>query len=126
MTFELEQKFNVSPEVLYKAWLSSKQHSEMTGAKAVCSAKVNGKFSAWDGYITGNNKELIPYSKIVQAWRTTEFSETDPSAELTISFFPHQGGCILKLHHDKIPKGHSDYKRGWIDFYFTPMLEYFQ
>ena len=66
----LKETFNVSPEILYNAWLDSKEHTEMTGGQAVCSSETNGNFSAWDGYITGFNISLEPHKKIVQSWRT--------------------------------------------------------
>ena len=40
---------------VYKAWLSSKKHSKMTGAEAQVSDEVGGIFLAWDGYISGTN-----------------------------------------------------------------------
>ena len=61
----------VKAEKLYKAWLNSKEHSLFTGAEATASPKVNGKFTAWDGYISGKNVELKPGKKIVQTWRTS-------------------------------------------------------
>ena len=58
--FRLTAQFAVKPEVLYRAWLSSKQHSAMTGSAAKVQARVGGAFSAWDGYITGKTLELQP------------------------------------------------------------------
>ncbi len=37
-----------SPETIYRAFLSSKEHTEFTGSEAKCSAKVGGRFTAWD------------------------------------------------------------------------------
>ncbi len=80
----LKETFNVTPEELHTAFLDSKKHPEMTGGKAVCSSEIHGTFSAWDGYITGHNISLEPYKRIVQAWRTTEFSDSDKDSELSI------------------------------------------
>jgi len=125
-SFELKEIFSVSPKVLYDAWLNSKKHTDMTGGKAVCSSKINGRFSAWDGYITGFNLALEPDKKIVQSWRTTEFSESDSDSELIIQFSPTEGGCVLTLNHNNIPAGQPDYKQGWVEYYFEPMKEYFK
>ena len=46
------------PAEIYKAWLSSKGHSAMTGSAAKVTGKVGGKFTAWDGYIFGKTLEL--------------------------------------------------------------------
>ena len=58
---------------IYGAWLDSRAHSEMTGGRAQMSSELGGDFSAWDGYITGRNLELVPGERIVQSWRTTKF-----------------------------------------------------
>ena len=56
-------EFPVSPAIIYNAWLSSKEHSLFTGGKAKISAEEGGKFSAWDGYITGKTIKLILIKK---------------------------------------------------------------
>jgi activator of HSP90 ATPase len=122
---KLKETFPVKPEVIYTAWLNSEEHSKMTGSKAVCSNKIGGLFTAWDGYINGKNIGLIPDKEIIQEWRTTEFRDEDSSSELTIHLEETPEGCELTLTHTDIPSGQSDYEKGWADFYFTPMKEYF-
>jgi len=97
----------------------------MTGGQAECSNKEGGEFTAWDGYITGKNIELIPYRKIVQLWRTIEFKDLDEDSELTIELLKTEEGCELVLTHKNIPDGQPDYLEGWIDNYLIPMKEYF-
>jgi len=97
-SIKLKEYFNASAEVLYEAWLDSKIHTKMTGAKAVCSSKVNGSFAAWDGYISGKNLSLVPNKKIVQTWRTTDFSENDDNSELTLEFEQESGGCFFSTN----------------------------
>ncbi len=115
------------PERIYKAWLNSREHSAFTGSKAVVSAAPRGKFNAWDGYIIGKNLALKPCSRIVQAWRTTEFSDSDPDSRVEITFEEEHGKTRITLHHANIPAGQAkSYKQGWKDFYFKPMKEYFR
>jgi activator of HSP90 ATPase len=117
---------SVPPERLYRAWLSSKEHGAFTGAKAKVVAKVGGKHSAWDGYISGKTLELTPERRIVQAWRTTDFLEENPDSRLEITFAAVPKGARLTLKHTKIPKGQaSAYEQGWKDYYFKPMKAYF-
>jgi activator of HSP90 ATPase len=123
---ELKESFPVKPSVIYTAWLDSKEHSEMTGGAAVCSDEIGQEFTAWDGYISGKNKQLIKNEKIVQNWRTTEFDESDPDSELQIDLKETEDGCLLTLTHSNIPEGQSNYEQGWIDHYFIPMKEYFK
>ena len=113
-------------EKIYKAWLNSREHSAFTGSGATVSNRKGGKFTAWDGYISGKNLELHPYERIVQAWRTTEFSDNDPDSVLEVILEEHKDGTKVTLKHNNIPKGQGkEYKKGWMDFYFNPMKEYF-
>jgi activator of HSP90 ATPase len=116
----------VKAEKLYKAWLDSKQHSAFTGAEAKASGKVNGKHSAWDGYIWGKNLELKANKKIIQSWRTSEFPEDAPDSTLEILFEEKSGKTKLSLYHHGLQKGDAKkYTQGWKDFYFTPMKQYY-
>ncbi len=114
------------PKVIYEAWMSSKGHGAMTGSGAKITARVGGAFSAWDGYISGKTLELKPGSRILQSWRTTDFAEDEPDSSLEVLFAKSAGGTRVTLVHTKIPAGHgAEYRKGWIDFYFTPMKGYF-
>lgn len=118
--------FPVPPKRIYSAWLSSKEHSTMTGAKATASTKAGGKFSAWDRYISGKNLELVPNKRILQSWRSTEFLKEHLDSYLLIKLDEVKGGTKVTLVHSEIPDGRSAaYKKGWIDFYFKPMKSYF-
>lgn len=114
------------PEKVFRAWLSSDGHSAMTGSPAKVEPRVGGAFTAWDGYITGKTLELKPYTRIVQAWRTSEFSEDSPDSRLELLLEPSKDGTKLTLIHSNIPADQADsYEGGWEDNYFNPMKEYF-
>jgi activator of HSP90 ATPase len=114
------------PLAIYEAWMSSKGHGEMTGSGATVTARVGGKFTAWDGYISGTSLELEPGARIVQSWRTSEFAEEDPDSRLEVLLEKAPKGTRVTLVHTNIPPGQgAEYRKGWIDFYFTPMKEYF-
>ncbi len=124
--FTVSTNLSATPEKVFRAWLSSEGHSDMTGSPATVEPRVGGKFTAWDGYITGKTVELKPYNLIVQAWRTTEFSETDPDSKLEIILKPTEGGITLTLFHSGLPEGQAEsYESGWEESYFAPMREYF-
>jgi activator of HSP90 ATPase len=116
-----------TPEAIYRAWLDSKQHAAFTGSPAKIDPRVGGKFSAWDGYITGTTLELEPFKRIVQAWRTTEFPEDAPDSHLEVLLDPDSKNTRLTLLRTNIPEGQGEqYSQGWLDFYFEPMKEYFK
>jgi activator of HSP90 ATPase len=113
------------PDEVYDAWLSSKSHAAMTGSPATVSAAVGGEFDAWDGYIHGKNLELVPKKRIVQAWRTSEFSADEPDSRIEITLEPAGKETKLTLRHTGLPPHGGQYESGWVESYFEPMKEYF-
>jgi hypothetical protein len=124
--FRLKTKLPARPAAVYRAWLSGAGHSAMTGAPATASDKEGGSFTAWDGYITGRNVTLKPEWCIVQAWRTSQFSQSDPDSRLELCIHPSGEGSKLLLIHTNIPPDQAaGYETGWVDHYFEPMKQYF-
>lgn len=123
--FELSAIIPATPEDIYDDWLSSEGHSDMTGGEAVCDAKVGSTFSAWDGYITGENLELERPSRIVQRWWTSEFPRgTDSRVEIRLD--AEGQGTRVTIHHWDIPDAVSGrYEEGWKDHYLNPMTRYY-
>lgn len=112
------------PERVYTAWLDAAEHAKMTGGAAT--DEGGGRFTAWDGYITGRTVSAVPHTRVVQAWRTTEFPDEVPDSVLTVLFEAAEGGTKLTLVHENIPTGQSDaYEQGWHEHYFAPMKAYF-
>ena len=116
---------SAEPKAVYAAWMGSSGHAAMTSGARI-TARVGGAFSAWDRYISGKTLELEKDARIVQAWRTTEFDADDPDSNLEVLLEEAKGGTKVTLVHTNIPAGHGEeYRKGWIDFYFKPMKEYF-
>jgi uncharacterized protein YndB with AHSA1/START domain len=125
-TFTLSDIIPASPEAIYDAWLDSRGHSAMTGGKATASAEVGGAFTAWDGYISGRNVQLIPGTRIVQSWRTTQFPPGHQDSTITVLLAAAPGGTRVSITHASVPDDHKGYEDGgWQDHYFTPMKAYF-
>jgi activator of HSP90 ATPase len=97
----------------------------MTGSPATASVQLGEEFEAWDGYIQGRNLELEPGKRILQAWRTTDFGPSDEDSLVEIVFEPAAGGTRVTIRHSSLPADGEQYLKGWIDFYFQPMKEYF-
>lgn len=113
------------PDEVYNALMDEKKHAEFTGAKAIIDSKVGGKFTAWDGYISGKNLRLEKGKRIVQEWKTTEWPDYPPSI-VEFSFEKKGNGTKLTMVHSKVPAEQAEsYKQGWIDFYWKPMKKYF-
>lgn len=125
-SLEVSVVLPVKPEQLYYDWLNSEAHSKFTGGEAEVSPELGIGFYAWDGYISGKNLELEFPSRILQSWRTTEFSEEDEDSMLEITIKETTKGSMLRLKHWNIPSGQgAQYKSGWQEHYFEPMKEYY-
>jgi uncharacterized protein YndB with AHSA1/START domain len=124
--FTISEQLKAPPEEVYQAWISGEGHSAMTGSPATVDPRVGGKFTAWDGYIRGETLELQPPSRIVQSWRTGDFSASDPDSRIEVTFGAAKGGTRITLVHSGIPEGQADnYENGWKEWYFSPMRDYF-
>jgi uncharacterized protein YndB with AHSA1/START domain len=127
-SYKLTATIPASPEAVYDAWLDSASHTGMTGATATASDRIGAEFTAWDGYITGRNIELVRGKRIVQSWRTSLFDAGDADSTITVTLTPAPGGAALTLEHANVPDGeeHKGYEEGgWADNYFKPMKAYF-
>lgn len=125
MEFEVKTLINASPKAIYDSWLDSQSHSEMTGGEADVSDQVGGRFTAWDGYIEGTNVLLEENQRIIQKWRTSEFSEEEEDSIIEISFAAKGEQTELCLKHSQLPAHGEQYLSGWENHYFTPMKAYF-
>jgi hypothetical protein len=82
--------------------------------------------SAWDGYISGRNLELVPGERIVQSWRTSEFADEHGDSVITILLQEADEGTLLTLEHSNVPDEQRSYEEaGWQENYFEPMVAYF-
>jgi uncharacterized protein YndB with AHSA1/START domain len=124
--FSVSATLPASARVIYEAWLDGRRHGRMTGGgRATASTRVGGKFTAWDGYISGKNLELVPGKRIVQSWRTTQFTDADADSEIALTLEKARTGTKVTLRHSNVPDGHDGYKSGWKTHYFEPMIRYF-
>jgi len=125
MEFTLKTKIEATAELIYNAWLSSDGHTDMTGGTAIISDKIGDKFTAWDGYIEGENIELESYKRILQSWRTSQFEKHEEDSHLEILLNEIDGKTELILIHTNVPESGEHYIKGWDNHYFRPMKDYF-
>lgn len=125
-------EFTVTAEIpapastIYDAWLNSASHAEMTGAdSAVQSREVGADHKAHGDYIWGKNVELVENQKIVQTWRTAEFTEDEQNSIIEVLLEEHGGSTKVTLKHSDLPDSGGHFEQGWIDYYFSPMKAYF-
>jgi len=103
--FELTALLSATPQQVYDAWLSSEGHTAMTGGKATIDPVVGGGFVAWDGYITGTTLELDPLGRVVQTWRTSNFTD-DEDSTIEVLLEPVGNETQITVRHSSVPSEH--------------------
>ena len=127
MTPAIQQRvrFNVPPARLFKLYMDSAEHSAATHAKAAVSGKVGGRFSAFDGMITGKMLRIVPNRMIVQLWRATHWKRTDLDSTLVLTFSKVKNGTQIDLVHVNVPQhDHKGVRDGWKMYYWKPWTSY--
>jgi len=124
--FEVAAHIPAPPDVVYAAWLSSDEHSAMTGGAAHIDPREGGDFDAWDGYIHGVTLTLEPFRRIVQTWRTQNFTEEHADSQIEVLFEGDGEGTLVRVLHSNVPDDQLGYEQGgWQKSYFDPMTAYF-
>jgi len=125
-SIEVSGVVHAPAERIYQAWLSSIEHTAMTGSRATVEGNVGGRFTAYDGRIEGANVELEPGRRIVQKWRSTDFPADAADSLLEVRFEPIDNGTRVAFVHSEIPEGQGTLlEEGWRKYYLEPMDRYF-
>jgi len=125
---EIKQEVSIkaAPHEVYECLMDSKKHSEVTGDTAIISREVGGSFSAFSGYATGKNLELVPDEKITQTWRASDWEEGHYS-QITITLEEVDGATKLTFTQTGVPaEQYEDVSKGWYDYYWEPMKDYLE
>jgi activator of HSP90 ATPase len=124
--FEVSDRMPVPPDAVYAAWMSSVGHSAMTGSTAHVDGREGGAFDAWDGYIHGVTLTLEPCTRIVQTWRTQNFTEKHLDSQIEVLLKGDEEGTLVRIRHSTVPDDQLGYEQGgWQKSYFDPMKAYF-
>ncbi len=124
-TIEQTVTFNASPHDVYEALMDSEKHSQFSGAKASISREVGGSFTAYDGALSGTILELVPDTKIVQAWRGSDDAWVPGHySTATFSLEAIDGGTRLTFVQTGVPEQSVEQiSQGWKDFYWAQMKQ---
>jgi len=128
MTKTLVQKIvfkNSSTKTIYDLYMNSKKHSAATGAHAILSDKIGGKYFAHDGYISGKNLYLVKNQLIVQTWRTISWKKDEADSVFMIGLTQKGKNVVLEMAHALIPEKYAaSIKKGWNIHYWEPWKMY--
>ena len=115
-----EVVFKAPPERVYAALLDEKQFSALTGGlPAHIDPHEGGAFSLFDNQITGRTVQLVPNTRIVQAWRSGAW----PAGSYSIARFELSAstpGTKIVFDHAGFPVGQAKHlAAGWRDHYWA-------
>jgi len=133
-----EPVFKASRKRVYEALTETNQFAKVvelsaamksggmkTGAAAVAiSREAGGPFSAFGGYITGRQVELVANERIVQVWRAGSW---DPGSYSIARFalMESGGGTKIVFDHTGFPKGQAEHlAEGWRTNYWEPLAKF--
>ena len=121
-----EVTFSAPPAKVYRALVSSQEHTTFTGAPAEIGRGVGDAWSAYGGKISGRNMELVEDRRIVQTWRAGNWPEGAHSV-VRFELAPHGAGTKVVLDHDAVAEDqlpHID--GGWAKMYWEPLRKYLE
>ena len=132
-----ENVFKASRNRVYEALTDTKQFHEVTKIVAakepaisleksptVISPEIGGAFSLFGGIILGRHVELVPNTRIVQAWRVVNW---DPGVYSIAKFeLVEQGaGTKIVFDHTGFPRGAAEHlAEGWKAHYWEPIAKF--
>lgn len=123
-SIQQEQIFNAPPDEVYNLLMNEELHATFTGSETCISNREGEGFTAYGGYITGKNVELIPGEKIVQLWRAEEEGWPGNHFSMVVFTFTKEGKNKTKMLFEQsgIPEHKAiDIDRGWVEYYWEPM-----
>jgi activator of HSP90 ATPase len=119
-----EVSFPAAPSRVYQAIVDTKKLAEATGAPASGDSAEGAAFSAFGGHVTGRHVELVPDSRIVQAWR----AKTWPEGTYSIVRFELKAdgkGTKLVFDHDGFPEDMKEHlSQGWHANYWEKIAKH--
>src|ERR1700720_298707 len=132
-----ETVFKASRNLVYEALTDTKQFNEVIKISAAkdpgislekvpteISREVGGAFTLFGGIILGRHIELVPNTRIVQAWRVVNW---DPGVYSIARFeLVEQGtGTKIVFDHTGFPKGDAEHLlSGWKAHYWEPLAKF--
>gem|GEM_PF-450086 len=131
-----EVSFKAAPARVYSALTDASQFNKVVQLSAAMksmaienkpaeiSRDAGGAFSAFGGYVTGRQIELVPEKRIAQAWRASSW---DPEAYSIARFelSPRGSGTKLEFEHTGFPQGDAEHLlAGWKGNYWEPLAKY--
>jgi uncharacterized protein YndB with AHSA1/START domain len=109
--------------VQLSAAMNSAMKTKLGTAPTLIEAQPGGAIALFGGYVTGRNLELVPDTRLVQAWRAGSWAP----GEFSIARFAlsaNGAGTRLVFDHMGFPAGQADHlAQGWHGNYWEPLAK---
>lgn len=115
-----------SPREVFEALVDPKEHAKFTGAFARLEKSVGGRFSHYNGSLSGVVVSLEPNRRLVLAWRSSDWPEGHHSlADFRLRKV--KAGTRLDFAQFGIPASDfSDIRDGWRQCDWEPLKQYLE
>jgi activator of HSP90 ATPase len=124
-TIQQQATFRASPDTLFDLYLNSRLHTLATGARAVMSRTIGGRFMAHAGHLRGCNLAIVPKRLVVQTWRGSNWKKRDLDSVLVLVFSKvGRGGRVTMIHANVPDANAASIERGWHQYYWRPWKAY--
>lgn len=123
-----EVYFECTPGDLYTILMDAEHHAAFSGGEAIINQLINGKFSVYNGYITGKNVLLEPGKLIVQEWKADEMDWPEGHHSVVrFEMAPKGKGTQLTFVQKGIPSDvYEDISNGWKEYYWDAINKYIE
>jgi activator of HSP90 ATPase len=109
--------------VTLSAAMNSAMKAMLGSAPTQIDASVGGSFSLFGGYVTGRFLELVPDTRIVQAWRSGSWPPGYYSIA-SFALFAEGNNTKLNFDHRGFPNQEADHlAEGWHVNYWQPLAK---
>ncbi len=129
--------FKAPPERIYAALLDASVFQKVSLLSAAIRSgmvkatplsritrQAGGEFAIFGGHITGRQIQLVPHTRIVQAWRPADW-EPGVYSIARFELAPAGTGTALLFEHTGFPKGQAAHlAEGWQENYWKPLEKF--
>jgi activator of HSP90 ATPase len=125
MSTHREATIPASPAQVYEVLADAQALSALSGMDGASARSAGDEFTAFNGYVTGRQVELVPGERIVQVWR---FPVWAPGMYSIVRFsLTHEGGKTrLVIDQEGEPtEWHDHIQENWPTFYLDPLNSHF-
>jgi activator of HSP90 ATPase len=125
MSIHQQATIPADPRRVYQVLADAEALSALSGMGGKVAWTEGEEFAAFDGNVTGRQIELVPGTRIVQAWRFPRW-EPGQYSLVTFTLTAVDGGTHLAIdQHGEPDDWHDHIAANWPTFYLTPLTEHF-